>query len=72
MARYDYFLVDSYTVTDFFYFSSSDGTPTDGVPIINIETVALPLASLYTAFAFFGVVFSVICLLFNFIFRNKK
>ena len=50
----------------------SDGTPTDGVPIVNIVTVALPISVLYTILAFGGIVFAVACMIFNYIHREKK
>ncbi len=45
--------------------------PYDGVPIEEIVTVAVPLTVIYSAFASAGIIFAVVCLIFNFIFRKN-
>ncbi len=55
------------------YVFHSDGLiPYDGVPIEQIETVAVPLTVIYSTFATLGISFAIVCLIFNFIFRNRK
>ena len=49
-----------------------DGVPFDGVPATDIATAFIPLVVVIYIFAAAGVVFSIICLTFNLIFRNKK
>ena len=52
--------------------TSLAGTPSDGVPREEAVTVVLPLTIIYIALATLGVMFAIVCLAFNFIFRNKK
>ena len=49
-----------------------DGTPNDGVPREDVVTVALPLTIIYIFLATLGVMFALVCLAFNFIFRERK
>ena len=49
-----------------------DGIPFDGVPTTDIATAFIPLVVVIYIFAAAGVVFSIVCLTFNLIFRNKK
>jgi hypothetical protein len=51
---------------------NSDGIPFDGVPAEDIATAFIPLVVVIYLFAAAGVVFSIVCLAFNCIFRNKK
>lgn len=46
--------------------------PYDGVPIEMTETVELPLTVLYSLLATAGIIFAIICLVFNFHFRKQK
>jgi len=46
--------------------------PHDGVPVEQDVTVAFPLTVTLSILAFAGIVFSVVCLAFNCIFRKKK
>lgn len=52
--------------------TNSDGIPFDGVPATDIATAFIPLVVVIYIFAAAGVVFSIVCLTFNLIFRNKK
>ena len=49
-----------------------DGIPFDGVPTEDIATAFIPLVVVIYIFAAAGVIFSIVCLAFNCIFRNKK
>ena len=48
-----------------------EGIPNDGTPIVDIVTVSLGLRVLFVILATAGMVFSVVCILFNLIFRQK-
>ena len=50
----------------------TDGIPNDGIPRKDTVTIAIPLSVVYTILAIAGLLFSVACLIFNFIFREKK
>ena len=54
------------------YLCSPAGIPNDGVPIVHIVTVALPLTVVYVILGVAGIVFASICMAFNFIFRKRK
>ena len=49
-----------------------EGIPNDGIPIEDVVTVSLGLTVLYVILATAGMAFSVVCLLFNLIFRQKR
>ena len=52
---------------------SSDGEiPYDGKPILLQATVKLWITVMFSILASVGIVFSVACLIFNFVFRNAK
>ena len=53
-------------------FFLADGIPNDGIPLRDTVTVALPLTVMFVLLATAGLVFTIVCLAFNFIFRNKK
>ncbi len=46
--------------------------PYDGVPVEEIETVAVPLTVIYSFLSVAGIIFAIACLMFTFILRNKK
>ncbi len=46
--------------------------PYDGVPVEEIETVAVPLTVIYSFLSIAGIIFAIVCLIFNFVLRNKK
>ncbi len=46
--------------------------PYDGVPIEETVTVNVSLTVIYTLMATAGIIFTIICLSFNFIFRDRK
>ena len=48
------------------------GTPYDGVPIEVLETVDLSLTVIFIVLSTFGIVLAIVCLIFNFIFRERK
>ena len=50
----------------------SDGIPPDGTPKIVITSILEPIFYVYTIFASAGIVFAIVCMLFNFIFRKRK
>ena len=47
------------------------GVPVDGVPQNNTVSVNLIVTAVFGSLSIVGIVFSVVCLLFNLIFRNK-
>ena len=49
-----------------------DGIPNDGIPIEEVVTVAVPLTVVYVILATAGLLFTVVCLAFNFIFRERR
>jgi len=46
--------------------------PYDGVPLEQEVAVAIPITVTFSILAAVGIVFSVVCLAFNFVFRRKK
>ena len=46
--------------------------PIDGIPRIEIATISVPVAVIFIFIEVCGLVFTIVCILFNFIFRNKK
>ena len=50
----------------------ADGIPNDGIPIEEVVTVSISLTVVYVILATAGLVFAVVCLLFNLIYRQKK
>lgn len=53
-------------------FSYLGGIPSDGVPEIVIVTVAVPLTVIYCILSVLGICFAAVCLVFNFMYREKK
>ena len=53
-------------------YTCTDGVPSDGVPMEEVVTVSLFLTVVYVILATFGIVFAVVCLMFTFIFREKR
>ena len=51
---------------------STGGVPVDGLPKIQIVTILTPLVIVYYILAAIGIIFALVCLLFNIIFRNRK
>ena len=51
---------------------STVGVPYDGIPRIEITTVRVPVTSTFIVLSTGGLVFCLICIGFNFIFRKKK
>ena len=52
--------------------SCTDGVPPDGTPIHITHTYKTGVTVVFYVIALCGVVFSVVCSAFNFIFREKK
>ena len=50
----------------------TDGTPPDGLPCIDISTYSVALVVVFYALTLAGIVFAIVCLLFNWIFRKSK
>ena len=51
---------------------SIDLTPHDGVAMNDTATVILPVAVILILFEIAGLVFAVVCLVFNIAYRNKR
>ena len=49
-----------------------DGIPSDGIPIEEVVTVAVPLTVVYVILATAGLLFTFVCLAFNFVFRKRR
>ena len=48
------------------------GVPYDGTPTAVIETVHISLTVIFTVLSTIGIVFTIVCLVFNFVFRDRK
>ena len=48
------------------------GVPYDGTPTAVIETVHISLTVIFTVLSTIGIVFTIVCLAFNFVFRDRK
>lgn len=46
--------------------------PYDGVPTKEFVAVALPVTIVYVFLASVGIIFTIVCLVFNYIYRKKK
>ena len=46
--------------------------PYDGIPIKEFVAVAIPVTVIYVVLASTGIIFAMICLVFNYMYRNKK
>jgi len=52
--------------------NTTDGAPPDGTPQNTIQTVNLWLVVVYYSLVALGIIFSMVCLVFNFVFRNRR
>lgn len=52
--------------------SPLDGRPYDGVPDEVVVSVHLSVTVIFVTLATLGLVFTAVCLVFNFVFRNRK
>ncbi len=52
--------------------SFPDGIPPDGTPEQVVHAVDLALTVMYTFFASIGIIFGIVCLIFNCVFRKRK
>ena len=46
--------------------------PYDGVPDEEYITVGVPVTVVYIILSVIGIIFAVLCLIFNFVYRNKR
>ena len=46
--------------------------PYDGVPTNKYVTVAIPVTIVYILLSVAGIIFAILCLIFNFVYRNKR
>ena len=54
-------------------FPMLDGlVPYDGVPTEEYVTVGVPVTVVYILLSVIGIIFAVLCLIFNFMYRNKR
>lgn len=49
-----------------------DGVPSDGTPIEVISSYHLALVITFDVLAFLGLIYTTVCLVFNFVFRQRK
>jgi hypothetical protein len=49
-----------------------DGVPSDGTPSRVLTTIKMPIFIIYSILASAGIVFVVVCLIFNVVFRERK
>ena len=68
-APLSHFLILS--LSPFLPFVSGGEAPYDGVPTEEVVSVDLSLTVIFSVLATAGIAFGVVCLAFNFIFRNK-
>ena len=65
-----------YLLALFFSFFSSlsllDGTPYDGAPIPQIQSIHVAVTVVFVTLSTAGIVFAIACMIFNFIFRERK
>ena len=55
------------------FFNSTGGrVPSDGTPIVILNTYYIPIYIIYDIAVVIGIGFAIVCLLFNFFFRNRK
>ena len=54
-----------------FIYLFTDGIPPDGKPEMVLNKVLLPIAIIFDVLAFIGILFAIVCLLFNTVFREK-
>ena len=52
--------------------SCSGGIPPDGTPEMRVVTYHLALVVTYDVLAAVGIAFTMVCLVFNFVFRERK
>uniref|UniRef100_A0A1X7SG58 G-protein coupled receptors family 3 profile domain-containing protein n=1 Tax=Amphimedon queenslandica TaxID=400682 RepID=A0A1X7SG58_AMPQE len=80
-ARYSFGYVSFETERSFFAFETgessstlwSDGVPPyDGFPVIGITTNSIALVVIYDIVAGIGIIFAIVCFIFNVIFRKKR
>ena len=50
----------------------ADGVPYDGVPQDDVEKIHVSLTIVFCSLSTAGIVFAISCMLFNFIYRDKK
>ena len=75
-----YFLVGNYVCTviikdsrsDFFGLIRVGGIPSDGTPVEVIRSFHLALVIAFDVLAFLGLIYTTVCLVFNFVFRQRK
>ena len=54
------------------FLSSTDEVPSDGTPIYMPLSYHLALVIIYDFLAILGIIFTIVCFLFNVIFKKKK
>ena len=68
-----YYIVESITrKINVGLYSIADGVPYDGVPETNVERIHTSVSVIFCVLSTCGVVFAISCMLFNFVYRNKK
>ena len=50
----------------------AEGIPNDGIPVEEVVSVSVALTVVYVILATAGLVFAVVCILFNLLFRQKR
>ena len=66
-----YWFFEIFTAWLFFHYSGGR-VPSDGTPIVILNTYYTPIYIIYDIAVIIGLGFAIVCLLFNFIFRNRK
>jgi len=51
---------------------SADGIPYDGVPLEQVVTVHISVTVIVVFLAFCGIILTAACLVFNFVFRERR
>ena len=68
--KYSLLALNFYLENNYYY--STDGIPSDGTPLEVISHFHLALVIIYDILAFLGLIYTTVCLVFNFVFRKRK
>ena len=61
-----------YVRFQFCHANDADGVPFDGVPQDDVERIHVALTAVFCTLSTAGIVFALSCMLFNYMYRDKK
>ena len=61
-----------FNLFNYYFVTYIVGVPYDGVPVVEVITTHVGLSVIYIIICTGGIIFAVICFIFNFMFRTKK